>query len=415
MSVILILAKKELLERFASRRYIALLLLTAFTLLLAFISGTADYQARLRDFTASAREGGRFYALHQPSPLSLLARGVDDELGRRFDVDPGLGLIEVSGASGKANRIFQVLPSMDVQYVIRVILSLVAALLVFDSISGEKRAGRLALLVSHPVSRAQIFAGKWVGSHVALATVLVPTFVLGLLWAALRGVQFGPGEWISVVVFGLFGALYLSFFLTFGLTVSAFTRRPATSSVVVLLAWVLLVFVLPSITAQAVASRNPLPMAQRMDAQNTRAWISGVFDRLEAEREGHTPMQTLDHRVLEETGGVDRDYFARAARRVWVHRNLSPVSPASSFVYGATAIAGTGAEEALRFKGDLLAYRGMVVDAPADTEVPPLVAKVGTARSAWIAILGLPLISLIVSTGLVFVIGLWMFNRYDAR
>lgn len=416
-STIFTIARKEMLERLVSKRYLVLFAVTAFTMLLAFVSATADFKARLDNYTASVTEGGDYLALQEPSPLSILAQGNGDELSRRFEVDAQLGLIRVSGASVRSSDLFQVLPPIDVLYVIQVILSLVAALLVFDSVAGEKQRGSLSLLLSHPVSRARVFTGKWLGSHVVLATVLVPSFVAGLLWlTAVGGIRLESTAWQRVLAFGLLSTAYLSFFLTLGLMISCFARRPASSSVVVLLVWALLVFVIPSLTAQTAAWRVSLPDAQRMESRNTETWISNAFERVEARREDNTVAGDLAGEVLQSTSGLDRDFFARALRRLRLHGLFALLSPASSLSRGATAIAATGPESELRFKGDLLAYRASVIGtAVAERKPSPLLSKSLAADMTWVQEVVPPFVALVLGIAITFLLGLWTFNRYDAR
>lgn len=413
---IVTIARKEVLERLVTRRYLILLAVTALTMILAFVSGARAYKMNLENHRESVAEGGGHFALHSPSPLSILALGVEDELGRRFEVDDALGLIRVSGRSIRAANLYQVLPAIDVLYIVRVLLSLVAALLVFDAVAGEKQRGSLALLLSHAVSRSSVFAGKWLGGHIVLAAVLAPSILIGLLWIAVgEGVSFSTTALPRLFAFFALGGAYLSFFLTLGLMTSCLSRGPATSSVTVLLVWALLVFILPNFTAQWSACRVPLPNAQRMAAWNEGTWISQVFERIHAQREGEASREFLAHEVLEATGGLDRDFFARASRRVGVHKRLAVLSPASSLVHGAIAITGTGPREALRFKGDLLAYRAAVIGSEGNAGMGPLIVRTLAGNASWIREVLPHFLFLALGIASTFLIGMLAFNRYDPR
>jgi len=410
------IARKEMLERLVTRRYIVLLAVTSFTMLLAFVSASQTYRTHLENYTASMAEGGEHMALHMPSPLSILAYGVGDELGRRFNVDKGLGLIDVSGQPIRAASLFQLLPPIDVLYVIQVLLSLVAALLVFDSVAGEKQRGSLALLLSHGVSRASVFAGKWLGGHIVLATVLAPSFLAGLLWvSAGDGIRLPSSIWPHLLAFFLLASTYLSFFLTLGLMISCFLRRPATSSVIILLVWTLLVFILPGLTAQWSSWRIPLPDAQRMASWNAGVWTSRVFERETARRDGQTIEGSLAAEVFRATGGLDRDFFARASQRVRLHKQLALFSPVSSLIHGATAITATGPSEELRFKGDLLAYRANVIGGEGETSLGPLIVGNLAQNESWVQEALPHFLALVAGTAAAFLVGLWGFNRYDPR
>ncbi len=93
ISAILCIARKELLERLASRRYLALGSVSALVLVLAFVSSAGDYRSRLENYESALGEGGETFAVVEPSPLGVLARGMGDQLARRFETAAATGII----------------------------------------------------------------------------------------------------------------------------------------------------------------------------------------------------------------------------------------------------------------------------------------------------------------------------------
>ncbi len=86
--------------------------------------------------------------------------------------------VDVRAGQSSGNIIYAFFPAPDFLYVVRVVLSLVALLFGFDQISREREQGTLKLLLSGPVSRARVLAGKWLGNFLSLAVpFLLVTFI----------------------------------------------------------------------------------------------------------------------------------------------------------------------------------------------------------------------------------------------
>jgi len=409
---ILIVAEKELLERIRSPRTVILFAITAITLGLAFVGGAADFVRRVSDHRDALRTTDASFVVREPGALSVICTGLDEAMGRRFVVDSVLGTVEVDGRPLAGGRLFEVMPPLDVEIATRILLSLVAGLLVFDAISGERESGRLALLLTNRVSRAQILLGKWVGGHVLILALLIPTLLAGMLWISLgAGIRLSGAEWQRVGAFFLLAVVYLSFFVTLGLMISTLTRRPATTSIIVLFVWAFLVFLAPSLLSQAARAQVDLPEAQRLDAARTQAWIEAVFTRIERQRQGEP---APDGHVVP-SGSVDHDYFARAAQRVNLARSWSVLSPAAAMSFGASAVAGTGPDDEVQLKREVLEYRTAVLDAPDEDPVGPRVVSARIPVSSWWSAWLRALLAIAGANLACLAVAVIAFDRYDPR
>ena len=167
---------------------------------------------------------------------------------------------------------------LDWLFAIRVVLSLAAFLLAHDALCGERQAGTLRLLLSSPVPRWKILAGKLVALWVCLAAVLVLGLALsgGLLFA-LGQVPLGGEDLLKTGLVALLGLWAAALFTLTALAVSAAVRAPSTSLSVLALLWVGGVVVIPALGNLLAHRLSPVPaereVEQRMlEARQRIAW-----------------------------------------------------------------------------------------------------------------------------------------------
>ena len=149
---------------------------------------------------------------------------------------------------------------IDWGFVIGYVLSLIAILFTFDSISGERERGTLRLMLANSVPRHTILIGKFLG---ALMSISIP-FVLAVLTNLLvistsSDVQLGTDAWSRLGIIFFIAILYLCLFLALGLLVSSRVRQSAASLVILLLTWVTFVVFMPN-TLASIASGFSTPM-----------------------------------------------------------------------------------------------------------------------------------------------------------
>lgn len=149
----------------------------------------------------------------------------------------------------------------------RTTASLVNALLLFvpllgliigaGMIAGDRERGTLMYLLAQPVTRGEIFAGKALGSAIALAAALALGFGLAAIGLAAAGGG-SPEAFLSLAGFTLLLAVA---FLGLGFVISASVRKAATASGAALLAWLGLVFLSDLGLIGATLSMRPAPPA----------------------------------------------------------------------------------------------------------------------------------------------------------
>ena len=171
--------------------------------------------------------------LRPAMPASVNTRvGSSRKIGRSLDTNPLAGL----------------LPIPDLVYVVGVVLSLLSILFAFDSISGEKEAGTLRLVMSNAIPRASILLAKWLGGYLMLIVPFLIAVFGGLGYAWWRGSL--PLTEDNLLRLGLLlgvACLYISVFFTLSLAVSSVTHRAPTSLFLCLLIWVVWILVIPNL------------------------------------------------------------------------------------------------------------------------------------------------------------------------
>ncbi len=350
------IARKEIAANLVSYKFFIVILLACVLIFTSLFVMSRDYKARKADYELVKPEPGAAIAVLPPNPLSIFAQGLDDAITRSFEVS----VIGITARSGKTsgNLIFGFFPAPDFVYVVKIVLSLVALLFGFDLVSREREDGTLKLMLANPVSRAAVLAGKWAGNFLSLVVPILLSIALGVALLSLdpdiRWTGFAFGRLALVVGASL---VYMAFFLSLGLFVSAATRRSASSLVLLLLAWALLVFVLPNLGTLLARQLVEVPSVRAMTEKRNQIWTR---DRLLAIADPGS----WDKRLVtlnEELDRLSEDYRIRFERLVRLAKTLNRLSPAACYIYAATEIAGTGIGEESRFKQEVVRYKNRVL------------------------------------------------------
>ena len=192
-----------------------------------------------------------------PSPLSVFCRGAKDvptsiEITSYQipSVVDNQGTTDFIGGGGESNRpynpLLRIFTPIDLAFVIGIILSLFAILLVFDSFSGEREQGTLRLMLSTSIGRIQVLLGKFIGALITIAIPLTIGFLeILLIWNFFPDISLSSDILIGTILIYFFSLVFLAGFLALGLLISLFTRESSTGLMYLLLAWVLVAIVIP--------------------------------------------------------------------------------------------------------------------------------------------------------------------------
>jgi hypothetical protein len=345
-------AGKEVLANLLGSRFYVVVLLAAALVATSFFVMGRDYKARLADHDLIKAKPGEPVAVNPPNPLSIVAKGLDEAMSRSFEVTP-IG-VTVRAGQKSGNTVFAFFPAPDFLYVVRVVMSLLALLFGFDLVNREKEDGTLRLVLANPVPRGAVLFGKWAGSFVSLAAPFLLVTGIGLAVLALDpAIRFTGGQVARLALILGLSLLYIAFFLSLGLLVSALTRRASSALVILLFAWVLVVFVLPNLGTLVARQAVEVPSVRALSEKRQQIWTREVLLRIRGQGDWPSHVKAISA----ENDALEADHRVKFERLVALSKAINRVSPAAGFVYAVTEIAGTGIGEESAFKREVVRYK----------------------------------------------------------
>lgn len=344
-----IIVYKEISENITSYRNLITTFLCAVLFLSSAVIMTRDYQNRqvnysLRDKMGQTRVGMRPKLAKPPTPLSVLARGLDENMGQLIFIwwsqprkEVGADVVD----PGERNPLFSLFTAPDFIYIFKIVMSILALFFAFDSICGEKERGTLKMmLASGKVSRGGIIIGKWLGGYLNFLICMMPALLLVLIWIAIHpALDIGGEDWSRISLIVLSSLAYISIFFLLGLFVSTLTHRGATSLLIILLLWVVWAMGAPNLGLLLAKRLSPVSeslafMSQKQEIRN-RDFGSGM-ERTEAYWQ------------------ADDSYIAEVNRQADLIQKLTRISPLASYTYIATALARTGVAESQSYRRSVI-------------------------------------------------------------
>jgi ABC-type transport system involved in multi-copper enzyme maturation permease subunit len=376
-SPVVLIARREILEHLLSLRFLVSTLMVALLLAVSMFVMVRDYRVRLENFAVLEKRAvpraGEYdvMAVVPPRALSVFARGLDDLMDRGYDISAYRG-ITPHDRQTPATSLFTLFSPPDLLYVVKVLLSLVALLLSYDAISGEKERGTLRLVLSWPVSRAELVAGKLAGSlavvWIPFATVFLASVAALVIWGH---VAFGGGDFARMALMLGASLVYVAFFLALGTLVSALSPSSPRALVAALFVWALVVFAVPSAGQLVAAQLSPMPSTQTQEALRWQAFAKNRFLAIRSEGrdpEGRVEAFNRDYDRLVERTRAAADALVSTSKR------LCRLSPSASLTYVFTDLAGTGIGDLRNLNRALARYKAANLSAlvhQSDPGVPP--------------------------------------------
>ena len=409
------IAKKEIYQNLTTLRFVLMIILLPLLMIAnALIYGFGDegYTAEIRDYNRKVTHGRSHIEKHAAKGLGELAMFGPSEIPKRpaqlkFCADGAeafmprsITIAERAGGSrtGDGDMVedyrwrelwsLEYLPSnhggdatllIKIDWVfIGVFMSFFVILFTFDAIAGERARGTLGLMMSNQISRGQVLLAKYLGTFATLIVPLLIGVLMNLLIIYLSGsIPFDSGSWLRILgMIGLF-ALHISIFIFLGLFFSSRVSNAITSLVWLLLTWVCLAFIFPSLLGLFVGTLDPIPSIERISAEK-RLQLANIENEFQ-------PMEMLETTKLSEAPSVDNPsatrqwatYFRRRfetktriadarvdqqLRQVQLARELTQISPTICFQYAMEGLANTGIVSYMDFVKQVRRYRDTFID-----------------------------------------------------
>jgi ABC-type transport system involved in multi-copper enzyme maturation permease subunit len=271
-----VIIEKEIREILGSAKFSIIFGVCALLTVGAFYAGAVRYHLNRSQYEASVAENLRRYdgvtdwievqdsrAFLPPTGLAALVSGVDNDIGRSVTVS-GLGELVAEGSRYNEDPLFAIFRFLDLEFIFGIILSLVAILLCYNAISGEKEQGTLRLTFAQPVPRSTYILGKLLGSFIALSAAILLTMAIGCLVFMFMEVPMTAGEWWRLILIIGIGLLHFGVFLCLAVFVSALTTRSSNSLLLLLAVWIGCVLIIPRISVLTSGQAVDVPSADEL-------------------------------------------------------------------------------------------------------------------------------------------------------
>ena len=328
-----------------------------------------------------AQQGpGKLYK--KPAPLHFCAEGGEHLLPNIIEGGSpyvystniiGVWQLSYPDASINRKRVGPDVTKVDWAFIIAYVLSLIALLFTFDSISGERERGTLRLMLANSVPRHTILIGKFLGALISISIPFTLATLMNLLIiSSASAVHLNIEAWGRLGIIFFIALLYTCFFLSLGLLVSARVQQSAVSLVILLLIWVTFVVFMPSTLASIASEFTPaMPTEEKWKRyyqmhNELRDKYSYHLYSDEVDKKTLTAKSVFYTKDAEMRESLNREYLTSKIAQVQHARSITRVSPATLLQHLLESFAGTGFDRHLQFVENVeryaRQYREFVVD-----------------------------------------------------
>jgi ABC-type transport system involved in multi-copper enzyme maturation permease subunit len=392
--------KKEILDNLISSKFVFTFILCTILILLSVYTGIANYQAEKREHEASVayqRKGidspngyevlrsGGVRIFKPPQVLGTVVNGVEEAVGRVSSAGSAFES-NLHESKYESNPLLAVFGILDLMFIVKIVLSLVAILFTYDAIVGEKESGTLKLALSNSIPRDRLILGKAIGGYICLIIPLLIPLVISLCILGLApDLTLTTADWSRLFIILSMFFLYLSVFFILGLFISTRTSRSSTSLLVLLFIWVVFVTIIPKIAVIAADQIKPIPSLHEISAQKGILIFQAqqgqfqTFERrvrkldpaLEKDRQAYREatlkiskeiLDEINAKINDGSAKIERDYQLKRNAQQSLAINLSRISPASALTFGSMTLARTGVDEYNRFLDSTRIYKPIFAD-----------------------------------------------------
>jgi len=377
--------RKEILGNLLSFRFSLSLLLIIVLFAVSGFVFAGKYKQQSRDYwdktnenlTGLNTQSRQLYRLafyrqsvwREPKPLALCTEGFEKSLPNCFTFD--IFSSDLPEIKGRGNFTLSHFSNIDWAFVVSVILSFMALVFTYDSISGEKEDGTLRQMLANTIPRYEVLLGKYLG---VVLTIGIPLFIgllVSLIIVIASNVAVLSGlAWSKILIIVLLSFLYLSIFILLGMFVSSRTAYPANSMVILLLIWVVLVILIPSfgriISEVSGKAPNPTELDRRLGEISADIWgNSARFGERAGNWTGNVnnPMNNPPARGRLRTAETNaknqarEDYHNKMLAQAFIGRSLTCVTPTVIYQRASETIAGTGINHVVSLQSQIKEYQ----------------------------------------------------------
>ena len=385
--MIKVLIKKELQAILSSPKFIAVFAVCSILIIMSIYIGIDEYNLSMRHYEAANANNSQQMLeitdwrrlntsiIRRPDPMLIFVSGINNDVGRQYQISDGS--IKLQNSNYSENTIFAVFRSMDLMFIVQIVLSLFAIVFSYDLISGEKEAGTLKLCFANQLPRRKYIIAKYVGSWLGLIIPLLLPLMLGVMLILLYNIPMTTTHWLKLCVFVGLSFIYISFFLSLGMLLSSLNRESSKSFLYLLVIWVCLVLIIPRtgvmVAGQFISVPTTAEISSKLSQKNRELstqfieWVKELRKKVLAARSNKEraplmkELQEKRVKLSQDKAQYDAllndDLRNRKIIREKLGFSLSRISPASAFQLAAMDLAGTGASLVTTYEDQIRDYK----------------------------------------------------------
>ena len=196
MATLWLVIQREFISNVLTSRFIIGFLICLMSTAAAVFVQVEDYEKRLAAYHTAVQEHQETVqtwdlysqinpkAHRKPNPLSIFNVGMEKSGADMVSIQLATPIWEKEAQKqGSDNPFLSILLAIDAIFVFKIILSALAILFAYNTISGEHEDGTLKLVLSHPIPRDTLVVGKYLGGMLSLFPMVVISFIIGILIA----------------------------------------------------------------------------------------------------------------------------------------------------------------------------------------------------------------------------------------
>ncbi len=394
------IAEKELRDHLQSTRFLVAASVTILLIVASVWMGIAQYKSRAAQYEQAlqmmydlATQQNSWMmvsaaAWRKPDAMEIFSNGVNSDIGRYSNVSP-YGEIRLVRSEFSDDPMLAAFQFLDPEFIVLVVLSLIAVLFTYNAVNGEKESGTLKLVFANKLSRSEYIFGKLAGSWLAVLTPVVVSFLVGALLLILSGVNFDASHWGRYGFFVLASILYATCFMLLGVFVSALSHRTNVSFLLLLVIWICAVLIIPKAATMLAGQTMPVQTADEVESKltsyTTQARMEFFNDMMDRSRqrfkdtqnmsqeqrqqlmtqwnkENEDRRKAMDQSVAEYGARLYEDYYNQKNRQELLAFSLAKISPASQFQLAAMKLSGTDTGLKKRYEDAMKEYKKQYAD-----------------------------------------------------
>ena len=252
--------------------------------LAAYHTAVREHQEKIRTWDTYRQINPK--AHRQPNPLSIFNVGMEKSGADMVSIRLAIPIWEKQAQKqGSDNPFLSIFLAIDVIFVFKIVLSALAILFAYNTISGEREDGTLKLVLSNPVPRDALVLGKYLGGVLSLFPIVMVSFTVGIVIAyASPATDFDVGDLLRLVMVLVVSLLYVSICYLLGMLLSVWTKEAATTLILSMFIWGILTIVHSNVATFAVAK---FPPSKSQSEEAALQEIGRIWEDFREERDAY--------------------------------------------------------------------------------------------------------------------------------